>query len=237
MVETAPVVRPAVASLATTTMPLAPMSFAATVENWAEEKVVPKKRKNATLALFRKLASHTGHDVTGDVTPEELVSFKESLVKAVNRGDMAGGSLQNYCETLRTVFRHASKNKKITSNPAADLSYTAKADPRKERQDFSPADMKLILTECRKSQNPVVKIANLIAGFSGARLAEIVEANKADFEVIDGHLVFHIRLDNRAATETLKTLVSRRLRHHASSGVSASPPPPIGERDLSHRIC
>ena len=27
--------------------------------------------------LFRKLSSHIGHDITGNVTAEELVSFKE----------------------------------------------------------------------------------------------------------------------------------------------------------------
>jgi len=58
-------------------MLLASMSFAAVIENWADERQVPRKRKDATLALFRNLSSHIGHDITGNVTAEELVSFKE----------------------------------------------------------------------------------------------------------------------------------------------------------------
>jgi integrase len=86
------------------------------------------------------------------------------------------------------VFRWATDNSKITSNTAAELFYTAKADPRIERQDFSADDMRLILTECRKAHNPVVRITNLIAAFSGARLAEIVEANTLDFRTEGEHL-------------------------------------------------
>jgi integrase len=81
---------------------------------------------------------------------------------------------------VKTIFRWATRNHKIASNPAEGLSYQAKIDPRKERQDFSEDDMRLILTECRKAANPVVRISNLIASFSGGRLAEIVEANKAE---------------------------------------------------------
>jgi integrase len=67
------------------------------------------------------------------------------------------------------------------------------------------------------AKNPVVRISNLIAAFSGARLAEIVEANKADFEWDGGHLVFHVRLDNRAETEDLKTEGSvRRFPLHSA---------------------
>jgi len=59
----------------------------------------------------------------------------------------------------------------------------------------------LILTECRKAKNPVVKISNLIASFSGARLAEICEANKLDFVSEGENLVFYIRLENRAPND------------------------------------
>jgi integrase len=119
---------------------------------------------------------------------------------------------------LKTIFRWATKNRKITSNPAVDLTYLAKVDPRKERQDFTQADLRLILTEARKAANPVVRISNLIATFSGARLAEIVEADKADFEWDGGHLVFHIRLDNREEGQGLKNHIStpRRFPLHSA---------------------
>jgi integrase len=206
------------ASVAPVGMKLAPISFAAVIELWADEKEVIRKRKQATVTLFDRLAKHLGHDEAGRATGEDLVSFKESLVQAVKRGDLDPRTVQNRIEMLKTIFRWATRNHKITSNPAVDLAYTAKVDPRKERQDFSADDLRLILTEARKAANPVVRISNLIATFSGARLAEIVEANKADFEWDGGHLVFHIRLDNREEGQGLKNHIStpRRFPLHSA---------------------
>jgi integrase len=199
-------------------MNLASMSFSAIIELWADERQVPRRRKVATQGIFGKLAAHLAYDDAGPVRPEELVSFKESLVKAIKRGKLTSYTVQTNLETIRTVFRWAHVNKKIASNPADGLTYQAKVNPRKERQDFSPEDMRLILTECRNAKNPVVRIPNLIASFSGARLAEIVEANKADFEWVGEHLVFHIRLDNREEGQTLKnhTTTPRRFPLHSA---------------------
>jgi integrase len=207
------------APVAPVAMKLAPVSFVAIIELWADEKQVPRKRKQAAVTLFERLAKHLGHDEAGRVTGDDLVSFKESLVQAVKHGELDPRTVQNRIEMLKTIFRWATKNHKITSNPAVDLTYLAKVDPRKERQDFTQADLRLILTEARKAANPVVRISNLIATFSGARLAEIVEANKADFEWDGGHLVFHIRLDNREEGQGLKNHTSTPRRYPLHSAI------------------
>jgi integrase len=206
------------ASVAPVGMKLAPISFAAIIELWADEKEVPRKRKQAASTLFERLAKHLGHDEAGQVTSGDLVSFKESLVQAIKRGDLDPRTVQNRVQMLKSIFRWATRNHKIVSNPAEGLSYEAKIDARKERQDFSEDDMRLILTECRKAANPVVRISNLIASFSGARLAEIVESNVADFEMVGEHLVFHIRLDNREQGQGLKnhTTTPRRFPLHSA---------------------
>jgi len=205
-------------SVASVSMKLAPISFAAIIELWADEKEVPRKRKQAAVTLFERLAKHLGHDEAGEVTSGDLVSFKETLVQAVKRGELGSRSVSNRVQMLKTIFRWATRNHKIGSNPAEGLSYQAKIDPRKERQDFSEDDMRLILTECRKAANPVIRISNLIASFSGARLAEIVEANKADFEEVGENLVFHVRLDNREEGQGLKnhTTTPRRFPLHSA---------------------
>ena len=201
-------------------MKLAPISFVALIELWADEKEVPRKRKQAAVTLFERLAKHLGHDEAGQVTSGDLVSFKETLVQAVKRGDLDPRTVQNRIRMLKTIFRWAEKNRKIIpgSNPAVDLAYTAKVDSRKERQDFSEDDMRLIQTECRKAANPVIRISNLIALFSGARLAEIVEASTSDFEMVGEHLVFNVRLDNREQGQTLKnhTSTPRRFPLHSA---------------------
>jgi integrase len=206
------------ASVAPVGMKLAPISFAAIIELWADEKEVPRKRKQAASTLFDRLAKHLGHDDGGRVTAEDLVGYKKALVKAVKSGELHPRTVSTRVEMLKTIFRWAAKNKKIASNPSEGLSYQAKIYPRKERQDFSEDDMRLILTECCKAANPVIRISNLIASFSGARLAEIVEANKADFEEVGEQLVFHIRLDNREEGQGLKnhTTTPRRFPLHST---------------------
>jgi integrase len=67
------------------------------------------------------------------------------------------------------------------------------------------------LDAARKNVDPVIKWANWIAAFTGARLEEIVGAAAADIEHIDGVWCLHIRLDNRGEDATLKTRASTRI--------------------------
>jgi hypothetical protein len=62
---------------------------------------------------------------------------------------------------------------------------------------FSASDRALVLAHAMQSTNPTIKWSNLLSGFSGMRLAEIVEADARDVQVIDGSMVvFHIALDH-----------------------------------------
>jgi integrase len=73
-----------------------------------------------------------------------------------------------------------------------------------------------ILTEARKAE-PVIRWANWLSSFSGARLAEITEADTRDIEDIDGVPVFHIRLDYRGIHQNVKNEGSlRRFPIHSA---------------------
>jgi integrase len=61
-----------------------------------------------------------------------------------------------------------------------------------------------LLDESRNA-SPLVRISVLLSAYSGARLAEIVEASTLDFEERAGHLIFQIREDNRDDGQTVKT--------------------------------
>ena len=57
----------------------------------------------------------------------------------------------------------------------------------------------------------MIKWTNLLAGYQGMRLAEIVEADCRDIEILDyGLVVFHIRLDHRLPGMRLKNKTSIR---------------------------
>jgi integrase len=110
----------------------------------------------------------------------------------------------------KAMFRWAKENRKIAINPAADLTtIRATTDPRKARIGFDDKDIPLILTAAR-SADPVIRWANWLGAFSGARLAEIIEADTRDIEMTPAGAIFHVRLDHRPVSQRLKTDFSER---------------------------
>jgi len=86
-----------------------------------------------------------------------------------------------------------------------DVEFHAVSDGRAKRLPFSPQDRERVLQAALASDDPVIKWANLLAGYQGMRLAEIVEADCRDIEILDdGLAVFHIRLDYRLPGMRLK---------------------------------
>jgi integrase len=198
--------------------PLASLSFAVIIELWASEVRAPRPRKQKALLIFSNLEKHVEHNEAGRVSSADLVGFKESMVEAIENEELQPRTVEDRVRLLKTVFKWAAKNSKITTNPAVGLSYTARVDPRDERQDFTAEDMRILLTECRNSANPVIRISNLIGAYHGPRLAEIVEANVNDFRWHGKHLVFDISLQNREKSMTLKnhTSTPRRFPLHSA---------------------
>jgi hypothetical protein len=68
----------------------------------------------------------------------------------IDEGDLSSGSILNHLKLLKALFTYAFDNEHITSNPIARIKYSA--HERKERDDFTPEERKLILNLARKAE-------------------------------------------------------------------------------------
>ena len=188
--------------------------FKTVISEWARErKVAPPGERSYTAKAERFVAFIREHQRAADaddmarVSPEEVIDYKNELLKT----DLSHDTIGNHIAALRTLFRYAKRNRKITSDPMTDVVFRAQSDGRAKRLPFSPQDRERVLQAALASDDPIIKWTNLLAGYQGMRLAEIVEADCRDIELLDdGLVVFHIRLDHRLPDMRLKNKPSIR---------------------------
>lgn len=180
------------------------VEYAPVVDAWADEKGKLPRARADRMAKMAALAAFLGHPDMARVTPDDLQNYKEALIAKMKAGTWQPKTVDDYIEMTKTMFKWAKENRKISTNPATDLSgIGAKTDPRKARKDFDDKDIRLILTAARDA-DPVIRWSNWLAAMSGARLAEIVEANTADIEITPEGAIFHVRYDYRTENQRLK---------------------------------
>ena len=132
----------------------------------------------------------------------------------IEEGDLSSGSNLNHLKLLKALFTYAFDNEHITTNPMARIKYSA--GDRKERDDFTPDERKLILILARKAE-PQVDWVNWVCSFLGTRTSEVADANTLDIECVDGIWVMSIHKKHRSRDQRLKTKVStRKLALHGA---------------------
>jgi integrase len=204
-----PVAEIAAPSPATNTTIGEALTWSEVIEDWALERKIARPEVRTYSRMAGRLIETVGCDDMTKVTSEHVTAHK----KALRASGLDEKTIENHLTALRTLFNHAIKNPqhdrpKITGNPVG--SFTAQKNGHDARIDFSDADRALILAKARECQDPVIRICNLIAGYSGARLAEICEASTKDFERIDGILCFSVQYENRSPSCRIKTADSPR---------------------------
>jgi integrase len=188
-------------------VPIGPVPFGTIIAAWGRSEAKPAKPTiRAHTSKANRLIQHLGFDDMAKVTEEQMIGYKDHLLST----DLDHATIGNHLSALHTLFRYAKRNRKITIDPMAELVFKAKSDGRAKRMPFSRTDRALVLEHARQCTNPTIKWSNLLSGFSGMRLAEIVEAHNRDVEIIDGMPVFHVRLDNRPPEMSIKNAVSLR---------------------------
>ena len=188
--------------------------FKTVISEWAKErKVAPPGERSFTTKAERFITFIREHHRAADaedmarVSPEEVIDYKNELLKS----DLGHDTIGNHIAALRTLFRYAKRNRKIASDPMVEVEFRAVSDGRAKRLPFSPQDRERVLQAALASDDPVIKWANLLAGYQGIRLAEAIEADCRDIEILDdGLVVFHIRLDHRLPGMRLKNKTSIR---------------------------
>src|ERR1700730_1365516 len=171
---------------------------------WIGERKPPPRSQVAYRGKVNRLVNFLGHDDAGKISERDMIHHKEHLLKdpALSQKTVAG-----HLDDLRTIFRFGAKNKKIPSDPLADVTFKPKRDPHKKRLPFSADDRRLILNEARGA-DPLIRWTAWVGAFSGMRLGEIVDAHTRDVSELEGRWVFRIGVEHRETS--IKTETSLR---------------------------
>lgn len=168
-----------------------------------------EEKKDRQTSKMRRLFEFLGHNNMKKVTEADLNRYvEESILAPDAKGNLLSASaVRDHVITIRAQFRLAYRKGRITTNPATGLEY--QRNTGNERDPFEKADRLRIVAEARKSDDPLIRIGNLL-GAHGMRVAEFAEARREDLVIEDGVPVFFVDTRNRNPDETLKTKTSKR---------------------------
>jgi len=145
-----------------------PYRFSKLIDEWVLERDPTKKTRDEFESKITKLIAHLGHDDAAQVTDTDLIAWKEELLAS----GASHKTIENYLMAVKTLFNFAKKNKKISTNPASEVSFQAKR--RQKQLGYDDADAEKILLAARGETQPHRRWVAWIAAFSGARLEEIM---------------------------------------------------------------
>ena len=163
-----------------------PYRFSTLIAEWARERKAQNKTRYGFEKIITKLSKHLGHDDAAAVTDIDLISWKESLIES----DLSPKTIKNHLLVVKTLFKFAKANKKITANVAGEVTYQARTDPRAKRLGYSDEDARRTLIAARGETQPHLRWVPCLACFTGARLEELVGAMVQDVERSREFLVY-----------------------------------------------
>ncbi len=158
----------------------------------AERQPGPKTIKKWRPALA-SLIEHLGHDDAASVTPDDIVAWKDALLRPVEGEAVRGAATvrDGYLGGARTVFGWGKDNRKIASNPVAGITVRV---PRRIKnrslQGFSPAEAKVVLRaalaiDCRADTSYGAfsrRWLPWLCAYTGARVSEMAQLRRQDVQ-------------------------------------------------------
>jgi len=166
----------------------------------ANERNYPLKTRYSWPRTLKKLTDHIGHDDATRITDTDIIGWKDALVAS----GLSPVTIKNDLTVAKTFFRWAAKNKRISSNPAAEVEYKVKRAPGTDKRPYSDEEAKLILTKARDETAPHRRWVAWIAAFTGARVDEICGAMVSDVREQDGVHCLRISPEDREAGGSVK---------------------------------
>lgn len=169
--------------------------------------VLERKPANATIKAWRRQVSafvaFIGHDDATRVTPEDVIVWKEHLLQKAGKGGTGLSAKtvgETYLSALKTTFRWAVENRKLTDNPAAGARVRGGKRVRKRDPGLSNGEAAMILAATLTPPpfrlSPERALAQRwvpwICAYTGARVNEITQLRSKDVALVDGIWTIHI---------------------------------------------
>ncbi|MDQ0392249.1 DUF6538 domain-containing protein [Labrys monachus] len=183
-----------------TASPAPKVSLKGLVESWWTEAKAAG-RTISTYESYRntvgRLADFLKHDDAAALTVHDIIAFKDHRLaqgvspKTVGDSDIAG---------LRSIFKWAVANRKLTSDPTEGVKVTRAKATRTRSKGFTDAEAKAILKQAaehvRGRESPKLFAAKRwvpwLCAYTGARVGELVQLRKEDVRQVGGNWVITI---------------------------------------------
>jgi integrase len=161
------------------------------ISRWAKERenLPPKTIYQARLDVA-KFAALIKHDDATQVTPEDLIGFKEHLAAK----GLSAPTIKRYLSAVKAPLAWAYRNRKIPTNPGLGIVYEAKDNhtPRK-RLGYTDDQARFILLASRGENQPHRRWIPWLCAFTGTRLDEVAGRDVTDIEQIGRYWVLNVR--------------------------------------------
>lgn len=208
-------------------MPSSETSFSKLVEGWWSEASAAGR----TLSTYesyrntlRKFSDFLGHEDAPRVTPEDVIAYKDHRLREINLrtgkpvspktikdSDLAG---------LKSVFGWAVSNRRMTTNPAKDVTVTVGKRVHLRPKGFTDAEATTLLRAAssldrgREQEHTfnAKRWVPWLCAYTGARVGEMVQLRKEDLSKEDG--LWSIRITPEAFTVKNKKARSIVLHSH-----------------------
>ncbi len=173
---------------------------------WAEAKAAGKSESTHESYgnTFRLFSKFLGHDDARRVTAEDVIRYKDHRLSAINPKTKKPVSAKTVkasdLTALKSVFDWAVSNKKLPSNPAADVKLKLGKKVKLREREFTAQEATAILTAAnsirlQRSSNQTEAAKRWVpwlCAYSGSRVGELVQLRKEDIREEEGAQVIRI---------------------------------------------
>lgn len=198
-----------------------PVSILDLFDGYARERKPAPSTVKAWRRHLSAFVAFSGHDDATKVTPEDVIAWKDHLLHKAGKsgtGLSAKTVGETYLSALKTTFRWAVENRRLTENPAATARVRGAKRVHKRERGLTDEEARTILaatlTKPPSRLSPERALARRwvpwLCAYTGARVNEITQLRSKDVVEVDGIWTIHITPE----AGPIKTSVARTVALH-----------------------
>lgn len=180
------------------------LSFEELLKGWQQERKPAAKTIYDWTRVLLLLKGFLGHDDARQVTADDIVRWKTSMVEAGLRSK----TIQNArLAPVRAIFQWGRDNRLLSENVAERVSIEIRTPASEKKRSFTDEEAQIVLRAARDQQDPVKRWVPWLGAYSGARVSELCQLRRED--VIQIEQIWCIKLVPEAGS--LKNANSERV--------------------------
>jgi integrase len=168
-----------------------PVLITELLERYLENRRPAAKTVRKWTTAITSLIAHLGHEDAANVTPEDIIGWKDALLAVGDDGEgRTGQTVRNgYIGAAKTVFGWGKRNRLIADNPVAGVTVDARPTVRnRPEKGFTEAEAKQVLGASLATDTDADGSFGLFArrwlpwlcAYTGARVGEMAQLRRED---------------------------------------------------------